>query len=437
VRGTLEPSEGPPEGSPDRLRISDEERRQVVDRLRQHCAEGRITLDEFSERAGQVYAARTRGELTGVLADLPEPVPVAAPTPAVARPQRHATRWVVGVMGGGHSKGRWRPDEQTTALAIMGGCTVDLRQAEIDRPVIAISAIAIMGGVDIIVPEGIAVEMSGIAIMGGKDCRVRDVTPLPGTPVIRVNAFAFWGGVTVRTKRERPRELRAQERIERAQAQVERHRHLAERHAARAMERAARYAPIVEEVLGSLQQGMRPRPPAAPDGTVTILFSDIEDFTGITERLGDLKAQDVLHQHNQIVRRELAAYEGYEVKSQGDSFMLAFASARRALNCAVHLQRDLAQWSVQHPEQPLRVRMGLHTGEAIREQDDLFGRTVILASRIAAEARGGEILVSSLLKELTESSGEFCFSPGREVALKGLSRPQVVHEVDWSGALLG
>src|ERR671922_2552183 len=141
----------------------------------------------------------------------------------------------------------------------------------------------------------------------GRSRLVRTVTPpqkakaltrmtgVPGsgvTPVIRVNAFAFWGGVTVRTKRERPRELRAQERIERAQAQVERHRHLAERHAARAMERAARYAPIVEEVLGSLQQGMRPRPPAAPDGTVTILFSDIEDFTGITERLGDLKAQD-------------------------------------------------------------------------------------------------------------------------------------------------
>ena len=81
--------------------------------------------------------------------------------------------------------------------------------------------------------------------------------------------------------------------------------------------------------------------------------------------------------------------------------------------------------------------MGLHTGETIREADDLFGRTVILASRIAAEAGGGQILVSSLLKELTESSGEFCFSPGREVTLKGLSRPQVVHEVDWSGALPG
>ena len=92
-----------------------------------------------------------------------------------------------------------------TALAIMGGCVVDLRQAEIEGPVIDISAIAIMGGVEVIVPEGIAVELSGVAIMGGKDCRVKDVTPFPGTPLVRVKAFALWGGVTVRTKRERPR----------------------------------------------------------------------------------------------------------------------------------------------------------------------------------------------------------------------------------------
>jgi class 3 adenylate cyclase len=429
---TLEPQGGPP----DDVRISDEERTQVVDRLRRHCAEGRITLDEFSDRAGQVYAARTRSELVEVLADLPEPVPPLA-TDAVAV-RRHPTSWVVGIMGGGQSKGRWRPEGEVTALAIMGGCVVDLRQAEIEGPVVDISAIAIMGGVDIIVPEGIAVEMSGVAIMGGKDCRVKDVTPLPGTPVVRVHAFAFWGGVTVRTKRERHRGVdRARDRAQRRQLQGERSIALAERHATRALEHAARYAPMVEEVLGAFNQGMKPKPPSALDGTVTILFSDIEDFTGITERLGDLRAQDVLHSHNDIVRRAVAASGGHEVKSQGDSFMLAFASARRALNCAVDMQRSFDRWSDSQPNVPLKVRMGLHTGETIREADDLFGRTVILASRIAAEAGGGQILVSSLLKELTESSGEFCFSPGREVTLKGLSRTQVVHEVDWSGALPG
>jgi class 3 adenylate cyclase len=429
---TLDPQGGPP----DNVRISDAERTQVVDRLRRHCADGRITLDEFSDRAGQVYAARTRADLVEVLADLPEPLPVpSSDAPAV---RRRTTSLVVGIMGGGHSRGRWRPADELTALAIMGGCKVDLRQAEIEGPVIDISAIAIMGGIEVIVPEGIAVELSGIAIMGGKHSRVKDVTPLPGTPLVRVRAFALWGGVTVRTKRERPLDARRTEgRHEHWQSHTERHHALAERHAARAMERAARYAPMVEEVLGALNQGLKPKPPSALDGTVTVLFSDIEDFTSVTERLGDLRAQDVLHAHNDIVRRAVMSSDGQEIKSQGDSFMIAFASARRALNCAVSMQLAFARWSNERPDVPLRVRMGLHTGEAIREADDLFGRTVILASRIAAEAGGGQILVSSLLKELTESSGEFCFLPGREVALKGLSRPQVVHEVDWSGALLG
>jgi class 3 adenylate cyclase len=119
-----------------------------------------------------------------------------------------------------------------------------------------------------------------------------------------------------------------------------------------------------------------------------------------------------------------------EVDTEGDAFFVVFEQAQDALAAASAAQQALSPG-------PLKVRMGLHTGETIREADDLFGRTVILASRIAAEAGGGQILVSSLLKELTESSGEFCFSPGREVTLKGLSRTQVVHEVDWSGTLPG
>lgn len=443
---------------PEQMRVSDAERREVVDALRRHCADGRITLDEFAERAGQVYGARTAGELAVVRADLPEPLP--APDGTVpGAPRRQATRWVVGIMGAGTRKGRWRPDEQTTALAIMGGCYLDLRQAEIDGSVVDIHAVAIMGGVDIVVPEGIQVELTGVAIMGGKECRVKDVPVRPGTPVVRVHAFAFWGGVTVRTRRERGtegrddkhhehrleqhqrRELERQRRREQveeqARARVERHLATAEQHATRALERAGRYGPLVEEVLGRLGESRQPPTPTAPDGTVTVLFSDIEGFTDMTERLGDIKAQEVLRSHNALVRREIGACGGYEVKSQGDSFMIAFAGARKGLRCAVQLQRAFAQWSIEHPEQAFRVRIGLHTGEAIREDDDLFGRTVILASRIAATAGGGQVLVSSLLKELTESSGEFCFGPGREVSLKGLSRAQVVHEVDWTGVLPG
>jgi class 3 adenylate cyclase len=171
-------------------------------------------------------------------------------------------------------------------------------------------------------------------------------------------------------------------------------------------------------------------PHAAPDGTVTILFSDIEGSTAITERLGDQRWLDLLRAHNAIVRKRVAAHEGFEVKSEGDGFMLAFGSARKALQCAVDIQRAFAQRN-ESDDEPIHVRIGLHTGEAIKEADDFFGKNVILAARIAGQAKGGEILVSSLLKELTESGGDIAFGEGREVELKGLSGQHHVFEVVW------
>jgi class 3 adenylate cyclase len=188
----------------------------------------------------------------------------------------------------------------------------------------------------------------------------------------------------------------------------------------------------IDAVASAVDSG-RPdlRPHAAPDGTVTILFSDIEGSTTMTQRLGDLKAQEVLRAHNAIVRRQVAAHGGFEVKSLGDGFMLAFASARRALQCAIAMQRDFATYNREHPDEPVRVRIGLHTGEAIKEAEDFFGRHVILASRIAGEARGGQVLVSSLLKELTESSGDIRFGEGQQVSLKGLEGVHQVYPVLW------
>ena len=88
---------------------------------------------------------------------------------------------------------------------------------------------------------------------------------------------------------------------------------------------------------------------AAPDGTVSILFSDIENSTVMTERLGDLRAQEVLREHNELVRRQVAEQKGFEVKSMGDGFMVAFSSARRALLCAIGIQRAVAEYSRNHP----------------------------------------------------------------------------------------
>ncbi len=158
-----------------------------------------------------------------------------------------------------------------------------------------------------------------------------------------------------------------------------------------------------------------------PDGTVTLLFSDIEDSTPMAERLGDLHWMQVLRDHNAIVRACVARHNGFEVKTIGDAFMVAFQSARRALLCAVEIQRAFSAYSDEHPEQAVRVRVGLHVGEPVREADDFYGKSVILASRITGQARGGEILVSSLLRELVESAGDIRFDDGRDVTLKGLT----------------
>ena len=398
------------------LRPSDGERDQVVATLKAHCVDGRLTLDEFSDRVAVALQARTPGDLDAAVVDLP-PIP-ATSTVGPSR-ERPATTWVIGVMSGGVRKGRWRPGEEVKAFAFWGGCHIDLRGAEFAGPVLYISAVAIMGGVEIIVPEGFNVEIDGIPLMGGIDRRVRDVPTLPGTPTIRVKAFAFWGGVCVRSKPSRSNEERALGTKERREYRHSHHHH-------------RQRDDSLEQVAAAVQEE-RPDLTAdvMPDGTVTILFSDIEDFTALTERLGDLRAQDVLRAHNELVRGQVAACGGHEVKSQGDSFMVSFAGARRGLRCAIGIQRSFEEWSAKHPEHPLRIRIGLHTGEAIREEDDLFGRSVIMAARIAAQAEGGVILVSSLLKELAESSGEFRFGDPRTAVLKGLAGEHVLYTVEW------
>jgi class 3 adenylate cyclase len=172
----------------------------------------------------------------------------------------------------------------------------------------------------------------------------------------------------------------------------------------------------------------------APDGTVTILFSDIERSTELNERLGDHRFLELLREHNEIVRDQVRVHRGFEVKSQGDGFMIAFASPSDAVEGAIAIQRALGMRIEAGAEEPIRVRMGLHTGEAIRERDDFFGRNVVLAARIAAQARGGEILVSAPLKELAEGSAAVSFGDPRELGLKGLSGRHTVHPVEWEPA---
>jgi len=172
----------------------------------------------------------------------------------------------------------------------------------------------------------------------------------------------------------------------------------------------------------------------APDGTVTIMFSDIEDSTALTERLGDQAWQELLRRHNALIREQLQVHGGYEVKTMGDGFMVAFRSAKKGLDCAIAIQRAFDNHDAADGDH-VKVRIGLHAGEAIKDGDDFYGKNVILASRVAGKAAGGEILVSSLLRQLVESSvAADTFSEPRDVELKGLAGSHAVYAVAWPPA---
>ena len=167
-------------------------------------------------------------------------------------------------------------------------------------------------------------------------------------------------------------------------------------------------------------------------GTVTIVFSDIEGSTQQSAALGDEAWMDLLDLHNRIVRHHVGRHDGTEVKAQGDGFMLTFPGARAATLAMIDVQRALAAHARSHPGSAVRVRVGIHTGEAIvGDRGDLFGRHVNLAARVANCARGGEILVSSLVHEIIDARGDLRFDPPRDVELKGLVGTHTVHPLRW------
>ena len=165
---------------------------------------------------------------------------------------------------------------------------------------------------------------------------------------------------------------------------------------------------------------------AAHDGRVTIVFSDIEGYSVLTERLGDAHSQALLRDHHAIVRSVVKAHRGIEVKSQGDGFMLAFGDPRDAVSCAVAIQQEMEVHDF--GTELVRLRIGIHAGEVIREADDFYGRTVIVAARVADSARGGEVLITP---EVHKALHDQAVTEGRQIALKGLSGSQTVHGVIW------
>jgi class 3 adenylate cyclase len=192
----------------------------------------------------------------------------------------------------------------------------------------------------------------------------------------------------------------------------------------------------VKEIREFLE--LEPLAEASPAGQDinTILFTDIVSSTALTQRLGDEKARDLLREHERIVREQLAAHGGAEVKTMGDGFMASFGSASGALECAMALQREFEARNKGTEEQgntdeAIRIRIGLNAGEPIAEEEDLFGTAVILAARIAAKAKGGEILVSDVVRQLV-AGRSFLFNDRGDTELRGFEDPVRVYEVRWS-----
>jgi class 3 adenylate cyclase len=169
----------------------------------------------------------------------------------------------------------------------------------------------------------------------------------------------------------------------------------------------------------------------SPEGMVTIVFTDLEGSTAMLEALGEERWLQTMRRHNRLVRGCAAEHGGVVVRSQGDGFMLTFASATAALLFAMELQRVFERHNARHSDERLHVRIGLHTGNIFQAEQDYLGRAVVLAARITGRASGGEILVSAACREYTRRAGEWRYGRSAEIELKGLIGAEAVYALDW------
>jgi hypothetical protein len=222
------------------LRASDADRERVAEVLRDALAEGRLDMEEFEERLDATYKARTYGELAPLTRDLPsagggdfaprvsmtkDPAPSGSWAGRITGAEGSST-WAVAVMSGFQRKGRWTVPRRFNCFAFWGGGEIDLREADFAAGEVEINCVAIMGGMQVIVPPGVEVVVRGIGIMGGFDHREEGVPGDPGAPRVIVTGFAFWGGVGVerkltRAERQRLKEERRQEKLDRKESRRE------------------------------------------------------------------------------------------------------------------------------------------------------------------------------------------------------------------------
>lgn len=177
----------------DDLRVSDDDRDRAIERLGYGTAEGRLTLEELTQRIESVHAARTRGELARVTADLPERAS------SRATPARTGNRWLVSVFGDVARSGSWRAEGTMRPVSVFGDVELDLRQATLPAGQAEIRATSPFGNIEVLVPSGVEVDVSIFTLFGSKKIAVSEGLRTASTPVLRIRAFSLFGTVRIWT----------------------------------------------------------------------------------------------------------------------------------------------------------------------------------------------------------------------------------------------
>src|SRR2546430_396845 len=182
-------------------------------------------------------------------------------------------------------------------------------------------------------------------------------------------------------------------------------------------------APLTAEtIIGSLAVGQT-------EGTVTIMFTDVEESTRLLSTRGFTASHEIMRAYETIIDEKIAEHAGRRIKGLGDGFMISFGSARHGVECALDIQHAVGDYSKQTPERKLRIRIGLNTGEVVEEAGDIFGAAVNVAARVAGKARGGEILVSDIVRQLVGPTAEMKFAIRGRYKLKGFPDRWRLHRV--------
>jgi len=185
------------------------------------------------------------------------------------------------------------------------------------------------------------------------------------------------------------------------------------------------HAEVAAERVGTPADTVR-----SVDGLLALLVTDVEQFTAIVERLGDVGARNLMRAHNRLLRSCLSAHAGSEIMHTGDGVIAAFRSVARALSCAIQIQRELEAFSASSRADPLRVRMGVHAGEPLAEEGRLFGICVNTAVRVCSSAAASRVLVTDVVCQLAAGQ-PFAFAPLGVVALHGIEQPMQLSELLW------